>query len=87
MQWNGSRKRLSQSIVFKQFAEGNFLMPNNPAPLTVAWIKKLGIYEMPGGIKVEWDYLHAVIYVNKVCIILNLIVLYCSSHLAANTVL
>jgi acyl-CoA dehydrogenase len=53
--------------VFKKFAESNFLIPNLPAPLPVAWLKKLGIHEMPGGIKVEdWDYLHTLIYIDEV---------------------
>ena len=53
--------------VFTKFAEANFLIPNLPAPLPVAWLKKLGIHEMPGGIKVEeWDYLHTAIYIDEV---------------------
>ena len=53
--------------VFKEFADGNFLIPNLPAPLPVEWLKELGIHEMPGDIKVEdWDYLHTAIYVDEV---------------------
>jgi acyl-CoA dehydrogenase len=53
--------------VFKTFAEANFLVPNLPAPLPVAWLKKLGIHTMPGGLKVEdWDYLHTAIYIDEV---------------------
>lgn len=52
--------------VFRTFAEANFLIPNLPAPLPVDWLKRLGIHEMPGGLKVEdWDYIHTAIYVDE----------------------
>lgn len=66
MEWE--REETVPEHVFSQFAEANFLIPNLPAPLPVAWLKKLGIHEMPGGIKVEdWDYLHTAIYIDEVC--------------------
>jgi acyl-CoA dehydrogenase len=53
--------------VYKQFADANFLVPNLPAPLPVQWLRKIGINEMPGGVKVEeWDYLHTAIYIDEV---------------------
>lgn len=65
MEWE--REETVPEHVFKKFADNNFLIPNLPAPLPVAWLKKLGIHEMPGGIKVEdWDYLHTAIYVDEV---------------------
>ncbi|KFY09084.1 hypothetical protein V492_05643 [Pseudogymnoascus sp. VKM F-4246] len=64
MEWE--REGTVPEHVFKKFADNNFLVPNLPAPLPVAWLKKLGIHEMPGGIKVEdWDYLHTAIYVDE----------------------
>lgn len=66
--------------VFTKFAEANFLIPNLPAPLPVAWLKKLGIHEMPGGIKVEeWDYLHTAIYIDEVFDFLQHICVLCRS--------
>ena len=43
------------------------LIPNLSAPLPVKALKKLGIHELPGGIKVEeYDYLHTSIYIDEV---------------------
>lgn len=54
--------------VFQEFADARMLIGNLPAPLPVEWLKRLGIHEMPGGIKVEdWDYLHFCIYTDEVC--------------------
>jgi acyl-CoA dehydrogenase len=34
----------------------------------VKLLKKLGIHELPGGLKVEdFDYMHTLIYVDEVC--------------------
>lgn len=39
------------------------LIPALPAPLPTAWLKRLGINELLGGLRVEdFDYLHSVIY-------------------------
>lgn len=49
--------------VFETFARANMLIPCLPAPLPVAWLKRLGINELLGGLRVEdFDYLHALIY-------------------------
>ncbi|KAI1299001.1 putative acyl-CoA dehydrogenase [Xylaria venustula] len=49
--------------VYHDFAEANMLLPTLPAPLPVAWLKRLGIHELPGGLKVEdFDYMHSLIY-------------------------
>ncbi|KAI0165577.1 short-chain specific acyl-CoA dehydrogenase mitochondrial precursor [Xylariaceae sp. FL1272] len=49
--------------VFGEFAKANMLLPALPAPLPVDWLKRLGIHELPGGLKVEdFDYLHSLIY-------------------------
>ncbi|RFU33916.1 hypothetical protein B7463_g2420, partial [Scytalidium lignicola] len=52
--------------LYSKFAEKNFLVPNLSAPLPVEWLKKAGIHELPGGLKVEdFDYLHTSIYVDE----------------------
>jgi acyl-CoA dehydrogenase len=55
------------SHVFDDFARANFILPALPAPLPVAWLKRLGIHKMPGGIPVEeWNALHGMIYCDEV---------------------
>lgn len=52
--------------VFETFAAHNMLTPALPAPLPAAWLHRLGIYELPGGLKVEdYDYLHAAIFADE----------------------
>ncbi|KAE8450198.1 hypothetical protein EG329_006979 [Mollisiaceae sp. DMI_Dod_QoI] len=52
--------------LFSKFAAANFLIPNLSAPLPIKWLKRLGIHELPGGLKVEdFDYLHTLIYVDE----------------------
>lgn len=54
--------------VFRKFAETNMLIPSLPAPLPVEWLKKLGIDDILGVVKLEqWDYLHNLIYCDEVC--------------------
>ncbi|KKY29343.1 putative acyldehydrogenase [Diaporthe ampelina] len=49
--------------VFETFAKANMLIPCLPAPLPVDWLKRLGIHELLGGLRVEdFDYLHGLIY-------------------------
>ncbi|KAI1321672.1 putative acyl-CoA dehydrogenase [Xylariaceae sp. FL0255] len=49
--------------VFTTFAKANMLIPALPAPLPAAWLKRLGIHELLGGLKVEdFDYLHSAIF-------------------------
>ncbi|KAK7715122.1 hypothetical protein SLS64_003819 [Diaporthe eres] len=49
--------------LFDTFARANMLIPCLPAPLPVTWLKRLGIHELLGGLKVEdFDYLHGLIY-------------------------
>lgn len=68
MEWE--REEVVPDEVFQKFAAGNFLIPCLPAPLPVKWLKKLGIHEMPGGLKVEdWDYIHTGIYTDEVILI------------------
>jgi acyl-CoA dehydrogenase len=53
--------------VFKTFAENGMLLPSLPAPLPVEWLKKLGIHDILGVVKVEdFDYLHMAIYTDEV---------------------
>ena len=53
--------------VFRTFSETNMLIPSLPAPLPVEWLKKLGIHDILGVVKVEqWDYLHTLIYCDEV---------------------
>ncbi|CAF9910845.1 MAG: hypothetical protein HETSPECPRED_010204 [Heterodermia speciosa] len=52
--------------VFRTFSEKNMLIPSLPAPLPVEWLKKLGIHDILGVVKVEqWDYLHTLIYCDE----------------------
>ncbi|KAG9240015.1 acyl-CoA dehydrogenase-like protein [Calycina marina] len=52
--------------LYQKFVSANFLIPNLSAPLPVKWLHKLGIHELPGGLKVEdFDYLHTLIYVDE----------------------
>jgi acyl-CoA dehydrogenase len=50
--------------VFETFAQANMLIPCLPAPLPVAWLKKLGIHTLMGGLLrvEEFDALHGYIY-------------------------
>ncbi|KAI1121458.1 putative acyl-CoA dehydrogenase [Nemania abortiva] len=49
--------------VLQEFANANMLIPALPAPLPVDWLRRLGIHELLGGIKVEdFDYMHVLIY-------------------------
>lgn len=52
--------------VFETFAQANMLVPNLPAPLPAAWLRRLGLGELLGGLKVEdFDYLHNAIYCDE----------------------
>jgi acyl-CoA dehydrogenase len=54
--------------VFGTFAQAGMLLPSLPAPLPVEWLKKLGITELLGAVKVEeFDYIHTMIYSDEVC--------------------
>ena len=55
--------------VFQKFAAANMLVPTLPAPLPVEWLKRLGVHDILGTVKVEdWDYLHTAIYSDEVCL-------------------
>lgn len=61
MEWE--KAEIVPPHVFETFARANMLIPCLPAPLPVAWLKRLGIHELLGGLKVEdFDYLHGLIY-------------------------
>lgn len=52
--------------VFEAFARANMLIPALPAPLPVGWLRRLGIHQLLGGLRVEdFDYLHALIYADE----------------------
>lgn len=52
--------------LYAKFAAANFLIPNMPAPLPLNWLRKAGIHELPGGLKIEdYDYLHTQIYIDE----------------------
>lgn len=54
--------------VFRKFAAANMLVPSLPAPLPVQWLKRLGVHDILGVVKVEdWDYLHTAIFADEVC--------------------
>jgi acyl-CoA dehydrogenase len=64
MDWE--REETVPAHVFETFAKHNMLIPNLPAPLPVQWLKKLGIHDILGAVKVEeWDYLHTGICVDE----------------------
>ncbi|GAP86293.1 putative short-chain specific acyl-mitochondrial precursor [Rosellinia necatrix] len=49
--------------VFRDFARANVLVAALPAPLPTGWLRRLGIRELPGGLRVEdFDYLHSLIF-------------------------
>lgn len=65
MQWE--RDAFVPLHVYDEFAAANMLIPNLPAPLPVKILKKCGIHELPGGLKVEdFNYLHGMIYGDEV---------------------
>jgi acyl-CoA dehydrogenase len=51
--------------VFGVFGKHNMLIHNLPAPLPVAWLKRLGIHDILGTPIEEWDYLHTGIYLDE----------------------
>ncbi|KAL8729886.1 MAG: hypothetical protein Q9166_004443 [cf. Caloplaca sp. 2 TL-2023] len=52
--------------VFRKFASANMLVPSLPAPLPIEWLKKLGVHDVLGTVKVEeWDYIHTAIYTDE----------------------
>ena len=54
------------SHVYQTFAEANMLIPTLPAPLPVEWLKRLGVHDILGVVKVEeWDYIHTAIYCDE----------------------
>ena len=53
--------------VFHKFAKANMLVPSLPAPLPVEWLRRLGVNDILGVVKIEdWDYLHTAIYCDEV---------------------
>lgn len=65
MEWE--REGLLPPVVFEKFAAANMLVPTLPSPLPVEWLKKLGVHDILGVVKVEeWDYLHTAIYTDEV---------------------
>ena len=63
MEWE--REETVPEHVFRIFAKANMLIPNLPAPLPVAWLKRLGINDILGTPIDEWDYLHTGIYLDE----------------------
>lgn len=64
MEWE--KAEAVPASLFETFAKANMLIPCLPAPLPVAWLKRLGIHELLGGLKVEdFDYLHGLIYADE----------------------
>ncbi|KAJ3494048.1 hypothetical protein NLG97_g4332 [Lecanicillium saksenae] len=52
--------------LYSRWVAAGFLPGTMPAPLPVDWLKRLGIHEMPGGVKVEeWDYFHSAIFADE----------------------
>ena len=64
MDWE--REEVVPPHVFEKFAAANMLIPNLPAPLPVEWLKKLGVHDILGAVKVEeWDYIHTAIFCDE----------------------
>ena len=60
------REEAVPSHVFETFAKANMLIPSLPAPLPIEWLKKLGIHDILGAVKVEeWDYINVAIYTDE----------------------
>jgi acyl-CoA dehydrogenase len=52
--------------VFETFAKAGMLLPSLPAPLPVEWLKRLGIHDILGAVKIEeFDYIHTMIYCDE----------------------
>ncbi|KAJ9647827.1 hypothetical protein H2199_001603 [Coniosporium tulheliwenetii] len=52
--------------VWEKFTAANMLIPSMPAPLPVEWLKRLGIHDILGAVKVEeFDYIHNAIYTDE----------------------
>lgn len=65
MDWE--REETVPEHVFGTFAKANMLIPNMPSPLPVEWLKKLGVHDILGVVKVEeFDYFHMLIYHDEV---------------------
>jgi acyl-CoA dehydrogenase len=55
------------SHVFETFSDHNVLIANLPAPLPVEWLKRLGVHDVLGVVRVEdWDYFHTAIFADEV---------------------
>lgn len=55
--------------VWEKFTAANMLIPSMSAPLPVEWLKRLGIHDILGAVKVEeFDYIHNAIYTDEVCL-------------------
>jgi acyl-CoA dehydrogenase len=64
MEWE--KEGTVPEYVFKNFCKHNMLLPNLPAPLPVAWLKRLGIHDILGVKVEEWDYFYSAIYADEV---------------------
>lgn len=64
LEWE--RDEIVPPHVFQKFAEANMLIPSLTAPLPVPWLKRLGIHDILGVVKVEeWDYIHTAIFCDE----------------------
>ena len=64
MEWE--REQIVPPQVFQKFAQANMLIPSLPAPLPVSWLKRVGIHDILGVVKVEeWDYIHTAIFCDE----------------------
>lgn len=65
LQWE--REGQVPSDVMSKFARANMLVPCLAAPLPVAWLKRLNLETLPGGVKAEeFDDLHSYIWFDEV---------------------
>lgn len=60
------RQEIVPPRVFQAFAGANMLIPSLAAPLPVRWLKRLGVHDILGVVKVEeWDYIHTAIFCDE----------------------
>ena len=65
MEWE--REESVPEDLYSKFAQAGWIPATQPAPLPIEWMKRLGINEMPGGVKIEeWDYTHSAVFADEV---------------------
>jgi acyl-CoA dehydrogenase len=61
------RAFVAKNLLQHAFEWENVLIANLPAPLPVEWLKRLGVHDVLGVVRVEdWDYFHTAIFADEV---------------------